>query len=135
MTVLRASRIRGAFTQRLGLKATALVIALFLWFAVAARRPIEATVAVELRPALDSSLVLLGKRPVMRALVVGRTSDLAKLYTQPLAVRFSVSGDAADTLPLDVTPADVHLPADVEGAVHVLDVQPRHITLHVGRRR
>ena len=127
-------RVRGALTQRLGLKATALVIALFLWFAVAARRPIEATVAVELRPALDSSLMLLGSRPAMRALVVGRTSDLAKLYTQPLEVHFSVSGRVADTLPLDVTPSDVHLPPDVEGNIHVLDVQPRHITLRIGRR-
>ena len=135
MSLFRASRVRGALTQRLGLKATALVIAIFLWFAVAARRPLEATVPVELRPALDTSLVLLGDRPAMRALVVGRTSDLAKLYTQPLAVRFSVSGRAADTLPLDVTPGDVHLPADVEGAVHVLDVQPRHVTLHIGRRK
>jgi|1186.fasta_scaffold561048_2 hypothetical protein len=37
------SRVRGAFTQRLGLKATALVVAVLLWFVVHVVRPVIGT--------------------------------------------------------------------------------------------
>jgi len=40
-----------------------------------------------------------------------------------------------DTLMLDLTPADVHVPAELSEVVHVLDVQPRAVTLRLGRAR
>jgi hypothetical protein len=122
-------RLRGAFTERLGLKATALVLAVMLWVLVSAREPTEGLVRVRVMPVLDSSLVLRDGPPELRALVAGRAADLVKLYANPLIVRRSVGGDVPDTLVLDVGPSDVHIPAELSNAVRVLDVQPRSVTL------
>ncbi len=121
--------MRDIATEHLGLKAFALVLALLLWIVVSARQPTEGYVRVRVTPTLDSSLVLLGEPPVVQALVSGRTADLVKLYATPLVLRRTISGDVPDTLMLDVTPADVHVPADLSEAVHVLDVQPRAVML------
>jgi hypothetical protein len=121
--------IRLACTQRLGLKATALVLAVLLWLVVSARQPTEGYVRVHVVPLLDSSLVLLDGPPQLEALVVGRGADLLKLYAQPPELRRSVGGDAPDTLVLDVTPSDVHVPAELSGDIRVIDVQPRSVTL------
>ena len=72
---------------------------------------------------------LIGAAPEVQALVSGRAADLVKLYATPLVLRRTVSGDVPDTLMLDVTPADVHVPAELSEAVHVLDVQPRAVML------
>jgi len=85
-------------------------------------------------PSLDSSLVLLDGTTEVRALVAGRAADLVKLVTSPPVVRRSVGGDVPDTLVLDVTPADVHLPTELADAVRVLDVQPRTVTLRFEAR-
>jgi hypothetical protein len=122
-------RLRGAFTERLGLKATALVLAVMLWVLVSAREPTEGLVRVRVTPVLDSSLVLRDGPPELRALVAGRAADLVKLYANPLVVRRTVGGDVPDTLVLDVAPSDVHIPAELSNAVRVLDVQPRSVTL------
>jgi hypothetical protein len=45
-----------------------------------------------------------------------------------------VSGDAPDTLVLDVTPGDVHIPPELADGVRVLDVQPRSLTLRFETR-
>ena len=121
--------MRDIATEHLGLKAFALVLALLLWIVVSARQPTEGYVRVRVAPTLDSSLVLLGAPPEVQALVSGRTADLVKLYGTPLVLRRTISGDVPDTLMLDVTPADVHVPADLSEAVHVLDVQPRAVML------
>ncbi|HTK47826.1 MAG TPA: hypothetical protein VL328_07605 [Gemmatimonadaceae bacterium] len=122
-------RLRGAFTERLGLKATAFVLAVMLWVLVSAREPTEGLVRVRVTPVLDSSLVLRDGPPELRALVAGRAADLVKLYANPLVVRRTVGGDVPDTLVLDVAPSDVHIPAELSNAVRVLDVQPRSVTL------
>jgi len=115
--------------ERLGLKATALLLALLLWFIVSARQPTESYVRVRIAPSLDSSLVLLDGTTTVRALVAGRAADLVKLVASPPVVHRSVGGDVPDTLVLDLTPADVHLPTALVDAVRVLDVQPRSVTL------
>jgi hypothetical protein len=120
--------------ERLGLKLTALVIAVLLWFIVGARQPTEGYVPVRVVPTLDSSLVLLDGPPQLRALVTGRAADLVKLYAMPPVVRRTVSGDAPDTLVLDVTPGDVHVPPELADGVRVLDVQPRSLTLRFEAR-
>ncbi len=127
-------RVRSMFVERLGLKATALAISVLLWFVVGARQPTESYVTVRVVPELDSSLVLLGDPPSLRALVAGRASDLAKLFASPLVIRRSVGGDAPDTLVLDVLPGDVRLPLDLKGDLRVLDVEPRSVTLRFETR-
>jgi hypothetical protein len=122
-------RLRGAFTERLGLKATAFVLAVMLWVLVSAREPTEGLVRVRVTPVLDSSLVLIGAAPQVQALVSGRAADLVKLYSTPLVLRRIVSSDAPDTLMLDLSPADVHVPPELSEVVHVLDVQPRAVML------
>lgn len=127
-------RLRDIATERLGLKAIALLLALLLWLVVSARRPTESVVRVRVAPVLDSSLVLLEGTTEVRALVAGRAADLVKLAGDPPVVRRTVGGDVPDTLVLDVTPADVHVPADLAEQVHVLDVQPRSVTLRFETR-
>lgn len=127
-------RLREITTERLGLKAIALLLALLMWVVVSARQPTESYVRVRVRPSLDSSLVLLEGTTELRALVAGRAADLVKLAADPPVVRRSVGGDAPDTLVLDVTPADVHLPPELADQVHVLDVQPRSVTLRFETR-
>jgi hypothetical protein len=107
-------RVRASFTERLGLKGTALLITVLIWVLVGARQRTENFVPVSVTPVLDSSLVLLGDPPTLRALVSGSTADIVKLYATPPEVRRTVSGDAPDTLVLDV---------------RVLDLQPRSVTL------
>jgi len=122
-------RLRDITTERLGLKAIAVVLALLLWIVVSLRQPTEGYVHVRVTPVLDSSLVLIGAAPEVQALVSGRAADLVKLYAAPLVLRRTVNSDVPDTLMLDVTPADVHVPPELAEAVHVLDVQPRAVML------
>jgi YbbR domain-containing protein len=127
-------RLREIATERLGLKAIALLIALLLWLVVSARQPTESFVRVRVSPALDSTLVLLDGTTEVRALVAARAADLVKLAADPPIVRRSIGGDAPDTLVLDLTAADVHLPPELADHVRVLDVQPRSITLRFETR-
>jgi len=120
--------------ERLGLKLLSLLFAVLLWFVVAARQPTETYVRVRLDPVLDSSLVMLDGAAEVQALVTGRAADLVKLYTTPPVLRRTVSGDAPDTLMLDVTPSDVRVPADLAELVHVVDVQPRSVMLRFETR-
>lgn len=127
-------RLREIATERLGLKAIALLLALLLWVVVSARQPTESYVRVRVVPALDSSLALLDGGAEVRALVAGRAADIVKLAADPPVVRRSIGGDAPDTLVLDVTPSDVHLPPELADHVRVLDVQPRFVTLRFETR-
>ena len=126
--------VRAAFTERLGLKATAILIAVLLWLIVSARQPTQGYVRVKVTPVLDSTLVLLEAPPQLQALVAGRAMDIVKLYADPPAVLRRIDGDAPDTLVLDVTPADVRLPAEFTNDFRILDVQPRSVTLRFGTR-
>ena len=127
-------RLGEIVTERLGLKAIALVLALLLWLVASARRPTESIVSVRVLPELDSTLVLLDGASNVRALVAGRAADLVKLAADPPTVRRSVGGDVPDTLVLDLTAADVHIPPELADRVRVLDVQPRTVTLRFESR-
>jgi YbbR domain-containing protein len=126
--------VREVATERLGLKAIALLFATLLWIVVGARQPTEGYVRVKVAPELDSSLVLLEGTPELQALVSGRAADLVKLYATPLVLRRQVGGDAPDTLVLDVTPADVHVPPELTQSVRVMDVRPRSVVLRFETR-
>jgi hypothetical protein len=121
-------------TERLGLKATALAIAVLLWFAIGVRQPTESYVMVTVMPVMDSSLVLLGDAPHVRALVTGPAADIVKLHALPPVLRRTVGANARDTLVLDLVPGDVHLPAGMARDVRVLDLEPRSVTLRFATR-
>ncbi|HJQ20859.1 MAG TPA: hypothetical protein VJ867_10950 [Gemmatimonadaceae bacterium] len=121
------ARLRSAFTERLALKASAVLLSVVLWFVVAAREPTEEVVGVRFAPQLDSGLVLRDPPPGIRALVIGRPSEILKLSTTPLAIRRPLSSDAPDTLVLTLRTSDVEVPEGVE--VIVRDVQPRSLML------
>jgi hypothetical protein len=125
---------RSVLTERLGLKATALVIAVLLWIVIGARQPTESYVSVLVIPALDSSLVLLGDPPQVRARVAGRAANLVKLQATPPVVRRTIDGDVPDTLVLDLVPDDVHFPTEMAGDVRVVGLEPRSVTLRFATR-
>jgi hypothetical protein len=127
-------RVREVATERLKLKAIALVLAILLWIVVGARQPTEGYVRVRVVPELDSTLVLLDGTQELQALVAGRAADLVKLYATPLTIRRRIGGDAPDTLVLDVTPSDVHVPPELTESIRVVDVQPRNVVLRFETR-
>ncbi|MEO7085283.1 MAG: hypothetical protein ABI442_03610 [Gemmatimonadaceae bacterium] len=120
-------RVIAAFSQRLALKATAVFLAVVLWFVVHAKEPEIELVPVRFAPVLDSSLVLREGIPQLQAIVAGSPNQLIKLTTTPPVVRRQITADAPDTLVLDLRPEDVILPPGVEAVVR--DIQPRSLTL------
>lgn len=126
--------MREIATERLALKAIALVVAALLWLVVGARQPTEGYVRVKVQPELDSSLVMIEGTEQLEALVAGRAADLVKLYATPPVLRRRVGGDVPDTLVLDVSPSDVHVPPELSDVVRVLDVQPRNVVLRFESR-
>lgn len=120
--------LRAAVTERLGLKATALFVAVVLWFVVNAKEPQIELVTVRFTPVLlDSSLVLRDPPPQFQAIVAGEPKELIKLSSGVPVIRRQISADAPDTLVLDLRPEDVTLPEGVKAVVR--DVQPRSFTL------
>ena len=126
--------VQAALTDRLGLKATAFMIAVLLWLIVSARQPTQAYVDVRVSPTLDSSLALLDPPTRLQALVAGRSVDIVKLLVDPPVVYRKIDGDAPDTLRLDVAPGDVRVPPELADDVRILDVQPRQLVLRFGTR-
>jgi hypothetical protein len=120
-------RIARALTEDIALKASAVLLAIAMWFLVAAREPMEEVASVRFAPQLDSALVLRDPPPVIRALVIGRANEILKLTNTPLVIRRPVSSDAPDTLVVPLRVSDVEVPAGVE--VIVRDVQPHSVTL------
>jgi hypothetical protein len=121
-------RAAAVFTERLALKASAVLLAIVLWFVVGAREPREEYAPVQFAPRLDSTLVLRDPTPPIRAHVMGRPSEILKLATQPLVIRRQIASDAPDTLVLPLRPSDVEVPAGAD--VIVREVFPQTVTLH-----
>jgi YbbR domain-containing protein len=120
-------RLAEAFTQRLALKGTALLIAIVLWFIVTAKEPNQDLVEVQFAPQLDSSLVLKDPPPTIHALIVGTPQELLKLFAHPLVIRRQIAANSPDTVVVDLSTSDVELPAGVDAIVRA--VQPRSVTL------
>lgn len=120
-------RLLSAFTERLGLKATAVFLAVVLWFVVNAKEPQVEIVPVEFRPVLDSSLVLRDPPPQLHALVAGSPKELIKLSSNSPIVRRQITSDSPDTVVIDLRPDDVTLPEGVDAVVR--DLEPRSVTL------
>jgi hypothetical protein len=120
-------RVTAAFTEHLPLKASALLLTVAMWFVVGAREPTEEVVSVQFAPLLDSALALRDPAPAIRALVIGRPSEIIKLSSSPLVIRRPIVTGEPDTLVLTLRTNDVEVPEGVE--VIVRDVQPRSLTL------
>ena len=120
-------RLAEAFTQRLALKGTALLIAIVLWFIVTAKEPNQDLVEVQFAPQLDSSLVLKDPPPPIHALVVGTPQELLKLFAHPLVIKRQIAANSPDTVVVDLSTSDVELPAGIDAIVRA--VQPRSVTL------
>ena len=120
-------RLVEAFTQRLALKGTALLIAIVLWFIVTAKEPNQDLVDVQFSPQLDSSLVLKDPPPTIHALVVGTPQELLKLFAHPLVIKRQIAANSPDTVVVDLSTSDVELPAGVDAIVR--GVEPRSVTL------
>jgi len=119
--------LKAALTERLGYKAAALFFAVVLWLVVSAEEPSEELVPVRLEASFDTARMLTSTRPVIRALVAGRARDLIKLYDTPPVVRRLITDDAPDSVAVDLRPADVYIPPDVDAIVR--DIQPRNLVL------
>jgi YbbR domain-containing protein len=121
-------RIIAALTDRLVLKATAVFLAVILWFAVNAKEPQVELVGVRFTPLLlDSSLVLRDPLPPIHALVAGSPKQLLELSSNPPVIRRQITADSPDTVVLDLRPEDVVLPDGVDGVV--TNVLPRSLIL------
>jgi YbbR domain-containing protein len=120
-------RLLEAFTHRLALKGTALLIAMVLWFLVTAKEPNQDLVDVQFAPQLDSSLVLKDPPPTIHALVVGTPQELLKLFAHPLLIRRQIAANSPDTVVVDLSTSDVELPPGVDAIVR--GVEPRSVTL------
>jgi YbbR domain-containing protein len=120
-------RLRAAFTVRLGLKATAVFIAVVLWFVINAKEPQLQLVPVRFMPVLDSSLVLRDPVPQLQAIVAGSPKELIKLTSNVPRIHRQITAESPDTLVIDLRPDDVTLPDGVDAVVR--DVQPRSVTL------
>jgi YbbR domain-containing protein len=120
-------RVTEAFTQRLALKGTALLLAIVLWFIVTAKEPNQDLVDVQFAPQLDSSLVLKDPPPMIHALVVGTPQELLKLFAHPLVIKRQIAANSPDTVVVDLSTSDVELPPGVDAIVR--GVEPRSVTL------
>jgi hypothetical protein len=120
--------VRAAFTERLELKTTGLLLAIVLWFLVSARETTEEIVGVRFAPQLDSSLAFRESPRAVSALVIGRRGELLKLLSNAPVIRRPIDDEVPDTLALELRPADVELPPNVDARVR--DVQPRRMTLY-----
>lgn len=120
-------RVTAAFTDQLPLKATAVFLAIILWFVVNAKEPQLELVPVRFTPVLDSTLVLREPVPPLQAIVAGSPKQLIKLTSNYAIIRRQISADSPDTVVLDLRPGDVTLPDGVDAVVR--DVQPRSVTL------
>src|SRR3954464_9347818 len=106
-------RAVAALTNQLGLKLTAVFLAVVLWFVVNAKEPEIQLVTVRFTPVLDSSLVLRDRLPQVQAIVAGSPKQLIKLASGLPTIRREITADAPDTLVIDLRPEDVILPDGV----------------------
>lgn len=120
-------RIVEAVTQRLALKAAAVLLAVILWFVINVKEPQQELVTVSFVPVLDSSLVLRDPLPTFQALVAGSPKQLIKLNATAPVIHRTIAADAPDTVVLDLRPSDVTLPEGVDAVVR--ELSPRSVTL------
>ncbi|MEP6690430.1 MAG: YbbR-like domain-containing protein [Gemmatimonadaceae bacterium] len=119
-------RLLSAFTERLHLKAAAILFALLLWFVVSAEELSEQVLPVTLALTLDSSIELRAPPPPVNALIEGRGRDLLKLWQNHPTLRRKVGLDTPDSMTFELRAGDIEL-----GGVnaHVREIEPKTITI------
>jgi YbbR domain-containing protein len=111
-----ASSLRGLFTENLGYKLIALLLALLLWFDVSTDEISVVEYPVPLRVAVQGSdMIVTNDLPSeVEVTFTGRGRDLLSLDVEELAIEKEVRGGENDTLQLPLDPRDVIKPADLE---------------------
>ena len=132
MTGLPALRIKGsvqrrvvaAFTDRLVLKATAIFLAIVLWFVVNAKEPQIELVGVQFTPSLlDSSLVLREPLPQIQAIIAGAPKELIRLSSTPPVIHRQITANSPDTVVLDLRPEEIGFAVEVIVDERSVDVE------------
>jgi hypothetical protein len=128
-----AASLRGLFTQNLGYKLIALLLALLLWFDVSTEEVAVVEYPVPLRIAVRGSDMIV-TNDVPREVDVtfsGRGRDLLRLDKDRLAIDREVRGGENDTLQVPLDPRDVETPADLE--VAAIAVTPGQVVVVTDR--
>jgi len=122
------SPVQSILTNRLPYKAASLFFALALWLAAHSDEAVSLEIPVRLVAITESGESVAPEASVrVRALVVGRRRDVAKLLRSPPPVRHTVTRAAADSVIVTLAPADVDLPDGV--FVRVREVRPHSLVL------
>lgn len=128
-----AGELRDLFTQNVGYKVVALLLALLLWFDVTSDEtavieyPVPLSVAVEGR-----DMIITNDIPhEVDVRFSGSGKELLRLDKDQLAIRKEVRGGESDTVSVDLSPQDVQLPGDLN--VVSTAVMPARITVVTDR--
>jgi hypothetical protein len=122
-------RAHAAFTERLGLKAIALLLAIVLWAVVSLKDRTEDVFTARLVPILGRGMVLESQPPRVRVLVRGLGRELLELHQSPPLIRWRLPVTAEREVTLELLPSHVVLPPGVEADVE--EVMPRFLTVRV----
>ncbi len=128
-----AASFRSLFTENLGYKLIALLLALLLWFDVSTDEVAVVEYPVPLRIAVQGSDMIV-TNDIPREVEVqfsGRGRDLLSLDKDELSIDKEVRGGENDTLQIGLDPRDVQRPADLD--VTPIAVTPGQITIVTDR--
>lgn len=127
------AQLRHLFTQNLGYKIVALLLALLLWFDVTSDEtavieyPVPLSIAVEGR-----DMIITNDVPhEVDVRFSGSGKELLRLDKDRLAIRKEVRGGESDTIEVDLSPQDVQRPVDLN--VVPTGVSPGRITVVTDR--
>ncbi len=110
-----ASALRHFFTQNIGYKLIALLLALLLWFDVATEETTVIEYPVPLRIAVEGrDMIVTNEVPgEVEMRFSGTGSDLLRLDKDDLVIQKDIQGGENDTTLLSIDPQDVQRPADL----------------------
>ncbi|HUP01313.1 MAG TPA: hypothetical protein VM737_07335 [Gemmatimonadota bacterium] len=125
--------LRDFFTQNLGYKLIALLLALLLWFDVTSDETTVIDYPVPLRIAVEGRDMIITNEVAEEVEVTfaGTGKELMRLDKEALTIRKTVQGGENDTTSLTVDPSDVERPADLN--VTPLVVSPGQVTVVTDR--
>lgn len=130
-----ASRIRDFFTQNLGYKVVALVLALLLWFDVTSDETTVIEYPVPLQIAVEGADMIITNRERLPSEVEvsfsGTGKELLRIDKDDLAVQEQVEGGENDSIVVTLDLADVRKPADLD--VTAIAITPSQITVVTDR--
>lgn len=128
-----ASSLKGLFTENLGYKLIALLLALLLWFDVSTDEVSVVEYPVPLHVAVrGSDMIVINELPAsVDVTFTGRGRDLLSLDRDQLLIEKEVRGSENDTLQISLDARDVRRPADLE--VTPIAVTPSQIVVVTDR--